>query len=311
MGVLQSLSRDKGVHYRESPVAENELSEDGFAVSEEEYWEKYYTCNEINYEWKNGYLEAIPMSDLRGCKSHRWICGILDCYFTTYSNGTPVSLEIGFRLDLPGEICVRIPDIGIVMNDNPVAIKDDDRSYKGIFDLCIESLSHSEKKHITRDTEDKKKEYESGGVREYYILDARAIETAFYRLDKNGRYRKIRPGKGDIIRSAVLPGFQFRISDLYTRPSLEEMAEDEIYRKFVFPSFKKVKKRAEQEKKRAEQEKKRAEQEKKRAEQERVRAEQAETRAEQEKIRVEQEKQRADILAAKLRELGIDPGSLK
>ncbi len=335
MGVLQSLSRNKGIYYRERPVAENDLSEDGLAVSEEEYWKKYYTCNEINYEWKNGCLEAIPMSDLKGCRTHRWLCEILDCYFTTYSNGTSVSLEIGFRLELSGETCVRIPDIGIVMNNNPVAIKEDDRSYKGIFDLCVESLSHSEKRHITRDTDDKKKEYEGGGVKEYFILDARGLETAFYRLDKRGRYRKIRPGKGDIIRSAVLPGFQFRISDLYTRPSLEDMAEDEVYHKFVFPSHKKVKKRAEraeqraeqekkraeQEKKRAEQEKKRAEQEKKRAEQEKKRAEQAEKqakqekkraeqekkRAEQEKKRSEQEKQKAERLAEKLRSLGIAP----
>ncbi|MCP4344871.1 MAG: hypothetical protein GY795_05020, partial [Desulfobacterales bacterium] len=104
-------------------------------------------------------------------------------------------------------------------------------------------------------------------------------ETAFYRLDKRGKYRKIGTGKDGIVRSAVLPGFQFRISDLYTQPSLEEMAEDEIYNKYVLPSHKKMKKQAEQEKKRAEQAEKRA----------------------------EQEKQRAERLAEKLRSLGISP----
>ncbi len=57
----------------------------------------------------------------------------------------------------------------------------------------------------------------------------------------------------------------------------------------------------------AEQEKHRAEQEKHRAEQEKQRAEQEKHRAEQEKQRAEQEKHRADRLAARLRELGIDP----
>lgn len=52
------------------------------------------------------------------------------------------------------------------------------------------------------------------------------------------------------------------------------------------------------------------EQEKQRTEQEKVRAEQERTRAEQEKARAEQEKARADHLAAKLRELGIDPTGL-
>ncbi|MCP4345855.1 MAG: Uma2 family endonuclease [Desulfobacterales bacterium] len=293
MEVLQTLSRDKGTNYRESfTPSENELSEDGLAVSEEEYWEKYYTHNEISYEWKNGCPEAIPMSDLKGSKTHWWFCRILNRYFATFPKGA-MTLKIGFRLELPGETCVRIPDIGIVMNDNPVAIEDDDCRYAGIFDLCVESLSYSVKKEITRDTVDKKKEYEGGGVREYYILDARGIETAFYRLDKRGKYRKIGTGKDGIVRSAVLPGFQFRISDLYTRPSLEEMAEDRIYNKYVLPSYKKVKKQAEQEKKRAEKTEKQLASEKK--------------RAEQEKQRAEQEKQRAERLAEKLRSLGISP----
>ena len=60
----------------------------------------------------------------------------------------------------------------------------------------------------------------------------------------------------------------------------------------------------------AEQEKQRAEQEKQRAEQEKQRAEQEKQRAEQEKQRAEQEKQRAEKLAAKLRDLGVDPNSL-
>jgi hypothetical protein len=51
----------------------------------------------------------------------------------------------------------------------------------------------------------------------------------------------------------------------------------------------------------------RAEQERERAEQERERAEQERERAEQEHARAEQEYQRAERLAARLRELGIDP----
>jgi hypothetical protein len=49
---------------------------------------------------------------------------------------------------------------------------------------------------------------------------------------------------------------------------------------------------------------------KERAEQERQRAEQERQRAEQERQRAEQERQRADALAAKLRELGIDPAEI-
>ncbi|MCP4109586.1 MAG: Uma2 family endonuclease [Desulfobacteraceae bacterium] len=142
----------------------------------------------------------------------------------------------------------------------------------------------------------KKAEYRGAGVREYYILDARAQETAFYRLDKNGSYRKIRLSKGDIVRSAVLPGFQFRVSDLYRQPSLEEMTEDNLYNGFVFPLYKKTKQQAEKQKQKVEKAEKSLTLEKQ--------------RAEKEKQRAEKEKQRACLLAAKLRELGIEPNSI-
>jgi hypothetical protein len=57
----------------------------------------------------------------------------------------------------------------------------------------------------------------------------------------------------------------------------------------------------------AEQERQRAEQEMQRAEQEMQRAEQERQRAEQERQRAEQERQRAERLAARLRQLGMDP----
>jgi Uma2 family endonuclease len=68
---------------------------------------------------------------------------------------------------------------------------------------------------------------------------------------------------------------------------------------------------AEQERVRTEQERVRTEQERVRAEQERVRAEQEHVRAEQERERADEATQRAASMAAKLRELGIDPDTIK
>jgi hypothetical protein len=60
------------------------------------------------------------------------------------------------------------------------------------------------------------------------------------------------PVQGDIIQSTVLPGFQFRLSDLTQQPSLIEMAADEVYQAFVLPEYQIEKQRAEQERQRAE-----------------------------------------------------------
>jgi len=80
------------------------------------------------------------------------------------------------------------------------------------------------------------------------------------------------PKKGGIIQSTVLPGFQFRITDLSKRPLPDEMIDDPVYQNFVLPGYSEAKQQAEVEK-----------------------------RARQEA------EQRAERLAQKLRALGINP----
>jgi len=46
----------------------------------------------------------------------------------------------------------------------------------------------------------------------------------------------------------VLAGFQFRIDDLFTKPSPEEMIADKIYKKFVLPGYSEAIQQASQEK---------------------------------------------------------------
>ena len=286
MEELQALSRNGRTHWRiyedELPGEGRVLSKDGLAVPEEEYWEKYYHDPDFVYEWNDGRLEVIPMSDAKGSRSHRWFRAVLDCYLTTYPVGTAVSLEIGFRMLLPHKTVNRIPDLAVVRDDNPVRMGDDDCTYAGTFDLCVESLSHSSSWEIRRDTVEKRDEYARAGVKEYYIIDARGIETVFYRLDRRGMYVPISLTEDGVVRSAVLPGFRFRVSDLYDRPPLDRLADDEVYHDYVFPSHKEVRRRAEQAELRAEQSELRAEHETGLRMQEAARAEQSELRAEHE-----------------------------
>jgi hypothetical protein len=108
-----------------------------------------------------------------------------------------------------------------------------DPSYAGIFDICIESLSHSKPSEEFRDTVTKKEEYARAGVKEYYLLDASGQQTACYRLTANQTYEPIPPRQGDIIVSKVLPGWQFRLRDLERQPTLEQLSEDPVYQHFV------------------------------------------------------------------------------
>ena len=229
-------------------------SEDGNRVSEALYWSEYYENCDFSYEWNDGVLEEKPVSDYRRFLVYNWFLSLLNHFLDLRPIGKMVGLEFGFRLALPHKTTIRKPDLGILSLRNPVDLDVYDRSFAGVFDLCVEIVSDSKRSELERDSRVKFAEYEQAGVREYYILDRKGIHTAFYRRGPESIYRPIPPAEGpeqNLIRSYVLPGFQFRIDDLYRRPSPKEMAEDPVYRGFVLPFYQEEIKRAKQEKTRA------------------------------------------------------------
>lgn len=227
-------------------------TEAGRQVSEALYWKKYYEYPDHSYEWNNGSLELKPMPDPQQYRVYAWFVALLRHYLQVHPIAQMMALETGFRLVLPDKVTVRKPDLFVVRHDNPVALNETDRSYKGICDLAIESLSDSDEDEVERDTIDKKAEYAYVGVQEYYILDARKNHMIFYQRNSQGAYAAIAPDHAGVIRSTVLPGFQFRELDLYRQPSLIEMALDPVYQDFVLPEYQAEKARAERERIRAE-----------------------------------------------------------
>ncbi len=206
-------------------------------VSEAEYWEQYYADPDHHYEWNNGYLEEKGVSEKLTLFSYEWFFELLINYLRVTQSGQLMALETGFRLAWSWKTTIRKPDLGVVLNSNPVVWKDSDHSYSGICDLCVEALSDTTKKVIERDTVTKFREYAKIGVPEYYILYAYGEPQQFYRLTPAGIYVPIPPVQQDLICSTVLPGFQFRVSDLQRQPSPEEMSEDSVYRAFMLPAL--------------------------------------------------------------------------
>jgi len=253
-------------------------SADGHYVSEEVYWAEYYDHGDISYEWNNGYLEEKPVSDYAQFRLYLWFLGPVKDYLHVRSIGRMIGLEVGFRMALPNRVTIRKPDLAVVLNTNPVPLRDKDHSYRGIYDLCIESLSDSTQREVDRDTVTKRLEYAAAGVQEYYILDERQTETAFFQLAPNGVYVPISP-VGGVIHSRVLPGFQFRLADLYRLPEPPELVTDSVYRDLVSPFLRAERERAEREAARAEAALQQAAQEQARAEEATQRATQAQEQA--------------------------------
>ncbi len=211
-------------------------SADGLRVSEEVYWEKYYHDLDFRYEWNNGILEEKPMADYLSFEMYSWFFSLLKEYVNAHSIASMIGLEIGFRLALKHKTSIRRPDLAVFLHSNPIDIRDDECTYRGIFDLCIEFLSDSKPQDVTRDTVVKKAEYCRAGVTEYFILDRKGQETAFYRLNTKGRYIPI-PYPNGILRSKVLPGFQFRLQDLYDHPDLRERLADSVYNSSILLDY--------------------------------------------------------------------------
>jgi hypothetical protein len=104
-------------------------------ITEAEYWEKYYNYPDKVYEWHNGELEEKAVSEHVTYLTYDWFSELFNHYLRVHPVAKPAGLEMAFRLILPDEVDIRRPDLGIVLNDNPVSLLPFDSSYKGIFDI--------------------------------------------------------------------------------------------------------------------------------------------------------------------------------
>jgi len=274
---------------------------DGLQVSEKEYWQKYYEESDVALEWNNGILEEKPVSDKESYDLYAWFHRLISQYNDTFNEGSMIGLEIGFRLDFGDKVTIRKPDLAFIHKNNPDQMHPLERSYKGCFDICFEFLSDSNQNEIKRDTVVKKHEYEKFGVREYYILDRLGDETAFYYLNSKGLYKPLKPNRYGILKSKILKYFQFRVEDLYNRPSDKQLVKDSVYQKYIMVDYQKAytkaieaNKRTEIEKIRAETERKKAEEADKRAKDADKRAKDADKRAEAERKKAEAERKKAE-----------------
>ena len=223
--------------------------DDGRYVTLEEYWARWYENPyrdiDVSYEWNNGRLEAKPPHNAPQLDLCYWFLDLLRRYISTHAIAKLINLETGFVLTIedPAEPsgqreAVRKPDIGVILNSNPVPWGGiDQRHFEGVCDLVVEAVSDSTPAEVLRDTEEKRRDYALAGVKEYYILDPSGEHMRFYRLLPGGRYEEIQPDAEGVIGSDVLPGLQFRLEETERQPDLEELALNDVYSGYVIPKF--------------------------------------------------------------------------
>lgn len=128
----------------------------------------------------------------------QWLVKLLSVYFDFTKSGRVFSESFVQRLspDLPA----REPDVLVVLNEHSERIKP--TYLDGAADIVIEVVSPES---IERDYGTKFREYERGGVREYWLIDMERHIADVYALNENGFYHRRPLDELGRITSGVLP----------------------------------------------------------------------------------------------------------
>jgi Uma2 family endonuclease len=161
-------------------------------------------------EWVNGKVILMPSPNL----SHQSILGFLFRLLSDYVERHKLGqvLVAPFQMRLRAIPCGREPDVMFVSKSR---LSDLTRMYlDGPADLAIEIVSPDS---VQRDREEKFIEYQTAGVREYWLIDPDRKTAEFYDLGADRRYYPVPLCEG-AYRSEVLPGFRLRIDRLWQDP---------------------------------------------------------------------------------------------
>jgi Uma2 family endonuclease len=182
---------------------ENVLARD---VSFETYM-RYFAADFA--EWVDGVV--IKMSPVT--EEHDAIDGFLYRLLTQYLDETGEALirRQPFVMKVSPTSPAREPDLQIVLQERASIIQR--TMVTGPADIVIEIVSPES---IERDTEENNREYQTGGVREYWLIDPIRHEAKFFSL-REGIYQQIDLPDG-MFRSIVLPRFRLNTALLWQNP---------------------------------------------------------------------------------------------
>jgi Uma2 family endonuclease len=166
---------------------------------------------DTNAEWVDG--EVVWMSPLSGEHQQlgRFLLRLLSDFVEEHNLGDIRYERFQMKLapDLPG----REPDLLFVAKANFSRLK---QTYlDGPADLVVEIVNPDGRE---RDTEEKFREYQQGGVQEYWIVDRSLKQAEFYQLGADRIYDRMPVSDDGLFYSQVLPGLWLRVEWLWQDP---------------------------------------------------------------------------------------------
>lgn len=192
-------------------------------VSEEDFMELYA---ELHCEWVEGHLiKMSPVSEPHDDIVY-YVRNLVSAYFALKPLGRIRGEPFVMRLE--GMRVGREPDLQIILGDNQANIQH--TRMNGPADICIEVVSPGS---IETDYGDKFKEYQEGGVKEYWLLDPMRSEATFYRLNDKGVYQRVDVNEDGYYRTPLLPRFALHVETLWEAQLPDIIAAVEAVRRML------------------------------------------------------------------------------
>jgi Uma2 family endonuclease len=165
----------------------------------------------MRVEWVNGTVIEMPGITDKHDKLGRFLATLLE-YLLELTGGGSV-FQDPMLMRIPG-ISSRAPDIQVLLPEHL------DRLHTNVVmggaDLVIEIVSPGNQR---TDRVEKFREYETGSVPEYWILDAQTQDAQFWQFDTaTGQFDQVYPDENGIYQSKVLPKLKLNIAWLWLDP---------------------------------------------------------------------------------------------
>lgn len=161
-------------------------------------------------EWVDGEVVYLPMVGENHQDLVLFLSSLLRHFGEFHDLGKAYCEPFGMKTgpDLPG----RSPDILFICKENLHRLED--KCLRGPADIVVEIISPES---VRRDRVQKFGEYQTGGVREYWLIDPRFKKAEFFSISNNGVYRPIPLHEG-VLHSRVLNGFWLKPEWLWQKP---------------------------------------------------------------------------------------------
>jgi Uma2 family endonuclease len=164
-----------------------------------------WSDEDTHAEWNNNEVIIQMPAKLVHQQIVDFLNKLLGFYADLFQLGKVITAPFEVKLTFTG--AAREPDVFFIATKNLPRLTED--RLQGPPDLVIEVISTSS---VKIDRDDKFKEYQAAGAREYWIIDPRPQKQRadFYRLTEKGVYQLYATEEDEQVASQVLTGFWLR-----------------------------------------------------------------------------------------------------